>query len=250
MSTKLEGKTAVVTGASKGIGAGIARRLAADGAAVVVNYAASKAAAESVVADIRKAGGKAIAVQGDVANAADVRRLFAEAVKAFGQVDVLVNNAGVYKFGPIESITEAEFRRQYDTNVLGAILTIQEAIKHFGPQGGSIINLSSVVATNPWPQTALYSSTKAAIDTLTRGLALELAARKVRVNAVAPGTTESEGTEELNLFSGEEGKKIIASTPLGRLGVPADIARVVAFLASDESEWITGEVIRAAGGMR
>jgi 3-oxoacyl-[acyl-carrier protein] reductase len=250
MSKRLEGKVAVVTGASKGIGAGIARHLAAEGAAVVVNYASSKAGADRVVAEITAEGGQAVAVQGDVAKAAEVKRLFAEAVQAFGKLDVLLNNAGVYRFGPVESITEAEFRRHYDTNVLGPILAVQEALKHFGPGGGSVVNLSSVVGTDPRPQTALYSSTKAAVDNLTRGLAGELTPRKVRVNAVAPGTTESEGTSDLNLFEGEEGKKVIASTPLGRLGTPADIARVVVFLASDESAWVTGEIIRASGGMK
>jgi 3-oxoacyl-[acyl-carrier protein] reductase len=250
MSAKLDSKVAVVTGASKGIGAGIARHLAAEGAAVVVNYASSKAAADKVVADIREAGGKAVAVQGDVAKATDVRRLFAEAVKAFGKIDVLVNNAGVYRFGPVESITESEFRRHYDTNVLGPILAVQEALKHFGPDGGSVVNISSIVSTDPRPQTVLYSSTKAALDNLTRGLALELAPRKVRVNAVAPGHTESEGTSDLRLFEGDEGKKVIASTPLGRLGTPADVAHVVGFLASDDSAWVTGEVIRASGGLK
>jgi 3-oxoacyl-[acyl-carrier protein] reductase len=250
MSSRLEGKVAVVTGASKGIGAGIARHLADEGAAVVVNYASSKAGADKVVADIREAGGKAVAVQGDVSKAADAKRLFAEAVRAFGRLDVLVNNAGVYRFGPVEGVTEAEFHRHYNTNVLGPILAVQEALKHFGADGGSVINISSIVGAAPWPQTALYSSTKAAIDNLTRSLALELAPRKVRVNAVAPGTTESEGTSDLKLFEGEEGRKVIVATPLGRLGTPADIARVVVFLASDDSAWVTGEVIRASGGVK
>ncbi len=250
MSGRLAGKVAVVTGASKGIGAGIAGGLAEAGASVVVNYASDKAGADRVVAEVTRRGGKAVAVQGNVSKADDVKRLFAEAVRAFGRLDVLVNNAGVYRFGPIEGVTEAEFHRHYDTNVLGPILAVQEALKHFGPEGGSVINISSVVSSSPWPQTALYSSTKAAVDNLTRGLALELAPRKVRVNAVAPGTTESEGTSDLHLFEGDEGKKVIASTPLGRLGTPADIARVVVFLASDDSAWVTGEVIRASGGLK
>jgi 3-oxoacyl-[acyl-carrier protein] reductase len=250
MSQRLAGKVAVVTGASKGIGAGIARGLVEAGAAVVVNYASDRAGADRVVAEVTEKGGKAVAVQGDVSKAADVKRLFAEAVRAFGRLDVLVNNAGVYRFGPIEGVTEGEFHRHYDTNVLGPILAVQDALKHFGPEGGSVINISSVVGTAPWPQTALYSSTKAALDNLTRSLALELAPQKVRVNAVAPGTTESEGTSELQLFEGDEGKKVIASTPLGRLGTPADIARVVVFLASDESAWVTGEIIRASGGLK
>jgi 3-oxoacyl-[acyl-carrier protein] reductase len=248
MSDRLAGKVALVTGASKGIGAGIAGGLAEAGASVVVNYARDRAGADRVVAEITRKGGKAVAVQGDVSKAADVKRLFAEAVRAFGRLDVLVNNAGVYRFGPLESITEEEFHRHYDTNVLGPILAVQEALKHFGPEGGSVINISSVVGSSPWPQAALYSSTKAAVDNLTRGLALELAARKVRVNAVAPGTTESEGTSDL--FEGDEVKKVIASTPLGRVGTPADIARVVVFLASDDSAWVTGEIIRASGGLK
>ena len=250
MSGRLVGKVAVVTGASKGIGAGIARGLAEAGASVVVNYASDKEGADRVVAEVTERGGKAVAVQGDVSKAADVKRLFAQAVRTFGRLDVLVNNAGVYRFGPVESITEEEFHRHYDTNVLGPILAVQEALKHFGPEGGSVINISSIVSMAPWPQTALYSSTKAAVDNLTRGLALELAPRRVRVNAVAPGTTESEGTSDLHLFEGDEGKKVIASTPLGRLGTPADIARVVVFLASDDSAWVTGEVIRASGGLK
>ncbi len=248
MSGRLVGKVAVVTGASKGIGAGIARGLAEAGASVVVNYASDRAGADRVVADVTERGGEAVAVQGDVSKAADVKRLFAEAVQAFGRLDVLVNNAGVYRFGPIEGVTEEEFHRHYDTNVLGPILAVQQALEHFGPEGGSVINISSVVGSSPWPQAALYSSSKAAVDNLTRGLALELAPRKVRVNAVAPGTTESEGTSDL--FEGDEVKKVIASTPLGRLGTPADIARVVVFLASDDSAWVTGEIIRASGGLK
>jgi 3-oxoacyl-[acyl-carrier protein] reductase len=250
MSGRLAGKVAVVTGASKGIGAGIARGLAEAGASVVVNYAGDRAGADRVVAEVTERDGAAIAVQGDVSKAANVKRLFAEAVRAFGRLDVLVNNAGVYRFGPIEGVTEAEFHRHYDTNVFGPILAVQEALQHFGPEGGSIINISSVLGTAPWPQAAVYSSTKAAVDNLTRGLALELAPRKVRVNAVAPGATESEGTSDLHVFEGDEGKKLIASTPLGRLGTPADIARVVVFLASDDSAWVTGEIIRASGGLK
>jgi 3-oxoacyl-[acyl-carrier protein] reductase len=250
MSKRLGGKVAVVTGASKGIGAGIAKHLAAEGAAVVVNYASSKAGADKVVAEITARGGKAVAVQGDMSNAADVKWVFGEAVKAFGKLDVLVNNAGVYRFGPIEGVTESEFHRHYNTNVLGPILAVQAALRYFGAEGGSVINFSSIVGTDPRPQTALYSSTKAALDNLTRSLALELAPRKIRVNAVSPGHTESEGTSDLNLFEGDEGKKLIAATPLGRLGTPADIAGVVGFLASDDSAWVTGEIIRASGGVK
>ncbi len=250
MSDRLAGKVAVVTGASKGIGAGIARGLGEAGASVVVNYASDRAGADRVVAEVTRKGGKAVAVQGDVSKAADVGRMLAEAIRAFGRLDILVNNAGVYKLGPFESITEEEFHRHYDTNVLGPILAVREALKHFGPEGGTVINISSIVGAAPWPQAVLYSATNAAVDNLTRGLALELASRKVRVNAVAPGTTESEGTSDLHLFEGDEGKKVIASTPLGRLGTPADIARVVVFLASDDSAWVTGEVIRASGGLK
>ncbi len=250
MSDRLAGKVALVTGASKGIGAGIARGLGEAGASVVVNYASDRAGADRVVAEVTRKGAKAVAVQGDVSKAADVGRMLAEAIRAFGRLDILVNNAGVYKLGPFESITEEEFHRHYDTNVLGPILAVREALRHCGPEGGTVINISSIVGAAPWPQAVLYSSTKAAVDNLTRGLALELASRKVRVNAVAPGTTESEGTSDLHLFEGDEGKKVIASTPLGRLGTPADIARVVVFLASDDSAWVTGEVIRASGGLK
>jgi 3-oxoacyl-[acyl-carrier protein] reductase len=250
MSDRLAGKVALVTGASKGIGAGIAGGLAEAGASVIVNCASDRAGADRVVAEITRKGGKGVAVQGDVSKADDVNRLFAEAMRAFSRLDVLVNNAGVYRFGPSESITQEEFHRRYDINVLGPILAVQEALKHFGPEGASVINISSVLGSAPWPPTVLYSSTKAAVENLTRGLALELAVRKVRGNAVAPGTTESEGTSKLHLFEGDEGKKLIASTPLGRLGTPVDIARVVVFLASDDSAWVTGEVIRASGGMK
>jgi 3-oxoacyl-[acyl-carrier protein] reductase len=215
-----------------------------------VNYASDRAGADRFAAEIVGRGGKAVAVQGDVSKDADVKRLFAEAARAFGRLDVLVNNAGVYRFGPFESISEEEFHRHYNPDVLGPILAVQEALKHFGSGGGSVINISSIVGTAPWAQATLYSSTKAAVDNLTRGLALELAPRKVRVNAVAPGTTESEGTSDLHLFEGDAGKKVIASTPLGRLGTPADIARVVVFLASDDSAWVTGEIIRAPGGLK
>jgi 3-oxoacyl-[acyl-carrier protein] reductase len=250
MSGRLAGKVAVVTGASKGIGAGIARGLAEAGASVVVNYAGDRAGADRVVAEIVGKGGEAVAVRGDVSKAADVERLLEEAVRAFGRLDVLVNNAGVYAFGPFESITEEEFRRHYDVNVLGPILTVREALKHFGPEGGGVINISSIVSSNPMPMSALYASTKAAVDNLTLSLAVELAPRKVRVNAVAPGPTETEGTADLGMFKGESGARMAENTPLGRLGTPEDIAPAVVFLASDESAWITGEIIRAAGGVK
>lgn len=250
MSERLAGKVAVVTGASKGIGAGIARGLAEAGASVVVNYASDRAGADRVVSEVVARGGKALAIQGDVSKAADVTRMFEETVRAFGRIDVLVNNAGVYQFGPLESISEAEFRRHYDVNVLGPILAVQEALKHFGPEGGVVINISSIVGSRPLPSTSLYASTKAALENLTLSLAAELAPRKVRVNAIAPGHTESEGTAALGLFEGEAGKRMSADTPLGRIGTPEDIAPAVVFLASDESRWITGEIIRVAGGLK
>jgi len=248
--SQLKGKVAIVTGASKGIGAGIAQGLAAAGAAVVVNYASSKEGADRVVAQITGEGGKAIAVQGDVSKAADVKRLFQQASRAFGSLDVLVNNAGVFEFGPIETVTESQFHRHYGVNVLGPILTVQEALKYFGPNGGSIINISSVVSTNSFPTGVLYSSTKGALDNLTRGLALELAPRKIRVNAINPGGTDTEGARATGLLDGESGEKFVAGIPFGRFGRPADIAPVAVFLASDDAAWITGETIRAAGGQK
>lgn len=247
---QLEGKVAVVTGASKGIGAGIARAFGAAGAAVVVNYASARDGAERVVGEIQKAGGKAIAVQGDVARAADVQLLFAAAREAFGRVDVLVNNAGVYAFQPLEEVTEAEYRRQFDINVLGTLLATQEAVKHFGPEGGSIVNISSVVSTNPLVGSVLYSATKAAVDNLTITLSRELAPRSVRVNAIAPGTTWSEGVETLGLIGSEREKYMVGQTPMGRLGQPEDIALAAVFLASPQARWITGETLRASGGLR
>lgn len=246
----LKGKVAVVTGASKGIGAGIAKSFAAAGASVVVNYASSKGGADRVVADITANGGKAIAVQGDVSKAADINRLFAESTKAFGKLDILVNNAGVYAFSPLEDINEQEFYRQFNINVLGPILTTQEALKHFGNSGGSVINVSSVASIHNMPTTAVYSATKSALDSVTRVLANELAARKIRVNTIAPGGVETEGTHAAGVIGSDLEKQMIAGTPLGRLGQPDDIARVALFLASDDSGWVTGERITAAGGYR
>jgi 3-oxoacyl-[acyl-carrier protein] reductase len=248
--SKLQGKVAVVTGASKGIGAGIAKGLAAEGAAVVVNYSSSKAGADSVVADIKAKGGKAIAVAGSVAKSADVKKLFAEATKAFGKVDVLVNNAGVFAFQPLDDVTEDEYRRQFDTNVLGTLLTNQEAARAFGDKGGSIINVSSVVSSNALPYASIYSATKAAVDSITRNLALELASRKIRVNSVNPGPTETEGAHSLGLFEGDMGQQMLARSPSGRFGRPEDIAPAVVYLASDDAGWVTGESIRVAGGVR
>ena len=246
----LKGKVAIVTGASKGIGAGIAKGFAAAGAAVVVNYASSREGADRVVADITAQGGKAIAVQGDVSKAADVKRLFEQTRASFGALDVLVNNAGVYQFDPLETVTEKEFHREFDTNVLGTMLTIQEALKYFGPQGGSVINISSIASLNPTPDSVVYAATKSAVDSITRGLSKELGARKIRVNAIAPGGTASEGLATAGILGSDFEKQIIGMTPLGRLGQPEDIARVAVFLASDDSSWLTGERITASGGWR
>jgi len=247
---KLNGKVAVVTGASKGIGADIAKHLAAEGAAVVVNYASSKESADRVVDEISKRGAKAIAVQADVAKKKDIERLFAETKKAFGKVDILVNNAGVYDFKPLEEVTESEFHREFNTNVLGLLLATQEAVKHFGAEGGNVINVSSVASSVTPPNSAIYTGTKGAVDAITQALAKELGPRKIRINAVNPGGVETEGFHALGFSGSDFEKQMIAQTPLGRLGQPQDVAPVVAFLASSEAEWITGETIRVAGGFR
>jgi 3-oxoacyl-[acyl-carrier protein] reductase len=247
---RLSDKVAIVTGASKGIGAAIAKTLAEEGASVVVNYASSREGAEQVVAEIRSSGGQAIAIQASVSQPDEVSRLFAETKKAFGKLDVLVNNAGVFKFEPFEAITVDEFHREFATNVLGSILTIQEAIKQFGFAGGSVINLSSLAGSHSLPNGILYSATKAAVENLTQGLSAELGPRKIRVNAIAPGYTRSEGTEAQGLFGKENTERYISLTPLGRIGDPQDIAAVAAFLASDAAAWISGETIRIAGGAR
>ena len=244
----LAGKVAVVTGASKGIGASIAQELAAAGAAVVVNYASAKDDAERVVASIKQKGGKAVAVQGDVSKAADVKRLFAETTKAFGAVDVLVNNAGVYAFQAIEDLAEAEYRRQFDINVLGPLLATKEAVAHFNGKGGSVINVSSVVSTKAFPTAAVYSGTKGALDAVTRSLAAELGPRKIRVNTIAPGGVDTEGAQTLGMIGSDLERQLVASTPLGRIGQPSDIGKIAVFLASDQSGWVTGERIVAAGG--
>lgn len=250
MSQKLAGKVAVVTGASKGIGASIAKHLAAEGAAVVVNYASSKEGADKVVAEITSGGGKAVAVKANVSKRADIEHLFAETKKAFGAVDVLVNNAGVFEFLPIENITEDHFHRQFDLNVLGVLLTTQEALKHFNAAGGSVINVSSLVSTYTPPGSAVYSGTKAALDAATKVLAKELGARKIRVNAVNPGMVETEGAHAGGFTEGEFRKQIESQTPLGRIGQPQDIATAAVFFASDESAWISGETLVVAGGLR
>jgi 3-oxoacyl-[acyl-carrier protein] reductase len=252
MSQRLSGKVAVVTGASKGIGAAVARHLAAEGAAVVVNYASSKAGADKVVAEITGDGGRAVAVQADVSKPADVKRLFAEAKKAFGRLDVLVNNAGIYEFAPLEGVTPEHFHKHFDLNVLGLLLATQEAVKQFGPAGGSVINVSSVVATSALPNASVYSATKAAVDAVTRSLAKELGPRQVRVNSINPGMVESEGTRSAGITASESDfrRQFEAQAPLGRIGQPQDIGPAAVFLASDESGWITGEALYVAGGFR
>ena len=250
MSQKLQGKVAVVTGASKGIGAAIALQLAKDGAAVVVNYSSSKEGADRVVSEITGNGGKAVAVQANVAKPADIQRLFAESKKAFGHVDVLVNNAGIYEFAPLEEVTPEHFHKQFDLNVLGLVLTTQEAVKHFPTSGGSVINVSSVVASSPVPNASVYSATKAAVDAVTRSLAVELGGRHIRVNSINPGLVETEGTHGAGITESDFRKQIEQQTPLGRIGQPKDIATAVAFLASDDAGWVTGQTLHAAGGFR
>ncbi|MBS1500815.1 MAG: glucose 1-dehydrogenase [Bacteroidetes bacterium] len=247
---KLANKVAVVTGASKGIGAGIAKDLAAEGASVVVNYTSSKEGAEKVVADIVANGGKAVAVQGDVSRSEDVERLFAEAKNAFGRVDILVNNAGVYKFTGIEEITEDEFHRQFNTNVLGLLLSTKEAVKNFGENGGSVINIGSVVSRITPPGSSIYTATKGAVDAITHVLSKELGPKNIRVNSINPGIVETEGTHAAGFIGSEFQKNAEKTTPLGRIGQPGDIAPLAVFLASDDSRWLTGETLLAGGGMR
>jgi len=247
---KLAGKVAVVTGASKGIGADIAKHLAAEGAAVVVNYASSKEDADRVVDEITKRGGQGIAVQGDVAREADIERLFAATNKAFGRLDILVNNAGVYQFTPLEEVTENEFHREFNTNVLGLILATREAVKYFGVEGGSVINISSVASSVTPPASVIYTATKGAVDAVTRVLAKELGPRKIRVNSINPGAVETEGYRAIGIPGSDFEKQAAAQTPLGRIGQPRDIAPVAVFLASSDGAWITGETLRVAGGFR
>jgi 3-oxoacyl-[acyl-carrier protein] reductase len=245
---KLTGKVAVVTGASKGIGAAIAKQLAADGAQVVVNYATSREGANKVVEEIKDAGGDAIAVGASIPNEGDIEKLFAETRKVYGKLDILVNNAGVYAFGPLEEVTVDEYRRQYDTNVLGLLLTTKAALPYFPEDGGSVVNVSSVASTLAPPAASVYSSTKGAVDTITKSLAKELAARKIRVNAVNPGLVITEGVRAAGIAGSDFEKGAIATTPLGRAGQPEDIAPPVSFLASDEARWITGETLLVSGG--
>jgi len=247
---KLTGKVAIVTGASKGIGASIAKHLADEGAAVVVNYASSKEGADRVVAEISGKGGKAVAVRANVANKAEIEHLFAETKRAFGKPDILVNNAGIYEFAPLEEVTEEHFHKQFNLNVLGLILASQEAVKQFGPAGGSIINISSLVSTLAPASASVYSATKAAVDAVTRSLAKELGPRNIRVNSINPGMVETEGVRAAGFAESDFRKQIESQTPLGRIGRVEDVAPAAIFLASSDSAWITGETFYIAGGLR
>jgi len=247
--SKLTGKIAVVTGASKGIGASIAEHLGDEGASVVVNYASSKAGADAVVKRITGNGGKAIAVQADVSKLEDIKRLLAETKSAYGRLDILVNNAGIYEFAPLEGITADHFHRQFNLNVLGLLLASQKAAEVFGANGGTIINISSVVAVNPQPNASVYSATKGAVDAITISLSKELGPRKIRVNSLNPGMIETEGVHAAGFIGGDFHKTIIATTPLGRIGQPDDIGPVAVFLASDDSGWVTGQTLLVSGGM-
>ena len=247
--SKLKGKVAVVTGASKGIGAAIAKALAAEGASVVVNYASSKAGADKVVSAIAAAGGKAVAVGGDVSKAAEAQAIIAAAIKNYGRLDVLVNNSGVYEFAPLEAVTEDSFHRMFNINVLGVLLTTQAAVKHLGA-GASIINIGSGVSRVTPPSSAVYTATKGALDAITGVLARELGPKKIRINSINPGVVETEGTHTGGFIGSEFEKGIVAQTPLGRTGQPGDIAPVAVFLASDDSAWLTGEQLLASGGLR
>jgi len=248
--SKLENKVAIVTGASKGIGASIAKHLADEGAAVVVNYASSREGADRVVAEITGNGGRAIAVQANVAKQAEIERLFVAAMKAFGRLDILVNNAGIYEFLPLEDVTEEHFHKQFDLNVLGLILASKEAVKHFGPAGGSIVNISSGASTLTPASTSVYSATKAAVDAVTRSLAKELGPRNIRVNSINPGMVETEGAHAAGVVDSDFRKQMEAQTPLGRIGQTRDIAPAAVFLASEDAAWITGETLLIAGGLR
>jgi 3-oxoacyl-[acyl-carrier protein] reductase len=248
--SRLAGKIAVVTGASKGIGASIAEHLAAAGASVVVNYASSKSGGDAVVKRITQKGGKAISVQADVSKPQDIKRLFAETAAAYGKLDVLVNNAGIYEFAPLESITAEHFHRQFDLNVLGLLLTTQEAVKLIGSEGGSIINISSLAGPMPLPTAPVYSATKAAVDAVTIALSKELGPKKIRVNSLNPGMVDTEGVRSAGFHEGDLRKTVESQTPLGRIAMPQDIARAAVFFASDDAGWVTGQTLMLAGGYR
>jgi 3-oxoacyl-[acyl-carrier protein] reductase len=247
---KLANKVAVVTGASKGIGAGIAKALAAEGASVVVNYSSSKEGADKVVAEIKAKGGKAVAVQGDFSKKEDIGKVFGEVKKTFGRLDTLVNNAGVYNFAPLDQVTAEEFHRIFNLNVLGLLLASKESLKYFGPEGGSIINIGSVVSSLTPPNTSVYTATKGAVDAITQVLAKELGPKNIRVNSINPGMVETEGVHAAGFIGSDFEKNAVAQTPLGRIGQPHDIATIATFLASDDSSWLTGELVKAGGGLR
>jgi 3-oxoacyl-[acyl-carrier protein] reductase len=247
---KLTNKVALVTGASKGIGAGIAKALAADGASVVVNYASSKEGADKVVAEIKAKGGKAVAVQGDFSKQEDIAKVFAETKKTFGRLDTLVNNAGVYTFTPLDQVTVEDYHRIFNLNVLGLLLASKESLKYFGPEGGSIINIGSVVSSLTPPGSSIYTATKGAVDAITHVLAKELGPKKIRVNSINPGMVETEGVHAAGFIGSDFEKNAVAQTPLGRIGQPQDIATIAGFLASDDSAWLTGELVKAGGGLR
>lgn len=247
---KLSGKVAIVTGASKGIGAAIAKHLAAEGAAVIVNYASSKEAADRVVAEIESDGGEALAVRANMAKKAEIERLFAETKKAFGRLDILVNNAGIYEFSPLEDVTEDHFHKHFDLNVLGLILASKEALRYFDSSGGSIINISSLASTVTLPNTSVYSATKAAVDAITRSLAKELGPRNIRVNSINPGMVITDGVRAAGFAESDLRKEFEAKTPLGRVGQTDDVAPAAVFLASADAAWITGETLIIAGGLR
>ncbi|HEY1994522.1 MAG TPA: glucose 1-dehydrogenase [Edaphobacter sp.] len=247
---KLANKVAVVTGASKGIGAGIAKALAAEGASVVVNYSSSKEGADKVVAEIKAKGGKAVAVHGDFSKKEDIGKVFGEVKKTFGRLDTLVNNAGVYAFTPLDEVTAEEFHRIFNLNVLGLLLASKEALKYFGPEGGSIINIGSVVSSLTPPNSSVYTATKGAVDAITQVLAKELGPKNIRVNSINPGMVETEGVHAAGILGSDFEKNTVAQTPLGRIGQPEDIATIATFLASDDSNWLTGELVKAGGGLR
>jgi len=250
MSKRLEGKVAVVTGASKGIGASIAKALAEEGASVIVNYSSSKQDAERVVAEISARGGRAIAVQGDVSKPTDIERLFSEAKRSFDRLDILVNNAGTYEFAPLESVTEQHFHKHFDLNVLGLLLATKEAVKHMGPEGGSVINISSAASSMRMPNSAVYAASKAAVEAITGVLAKELGPRKIRVNAISPGMIETEGSRAGGFVGTDFQKMVEAQAPLGRMGQPDDIAPTAVYLASSDSKYMTGETLLVSGGLR